>query len=66
MAEQDQLLTRGETAGELAVCVRTLERWARQGIGPPPVRMGPRAVRYRRSDITRWIAALDAITRGTR
>ncbi len=57
VAEPDeQLLLRSEVAGIYQLGVRTLERWARQGIGPAPVRIGPRAIRYRRSDIVRWLA----------
>lgn len=61
MAEHDELLPRDETARILTVGVRTLERWAKAGIGPRSIKVGPRAVRYRRSEVSEW---LDAQTRG--
>ncbi|WP_369294095.1 helix-turn-helix transcriptional regulator [Micromonospora sicca] len=39
----------------LDVSVRTLERWAQQGIGPRPVKAGPRFVRYRASEVEAWL-----------
>lgn len=52
--EQD-LLCRRDVAHLYGIGVRTLERWARQGIGPKPIKMGPRLVRYRRSDVEQWL-----------
>jgi excisionase family DNA binding protein len=57
MTEQ-RLLTRPEVAKIVGLGVRTLERWARQGIGPVPVKAGPRAVRYRREDVDAWLNGL--------
>lgn len=45
MTEHDQL-TRPDAASRLGVSVRTLERWARMGWGPRPIKRGPRLVRY--------------------
>jgi predicted DNA-binding transcriptional regulator AlpA len=46
------------TARELArrcdVSIGTVRRWARTGIGPRPVRIGARAVRYRPEDVRVW------------
>ena len=42
----DVLYTRREAAEYLRKSVPTLERWARQGIGPRVVRVGPRSVAY--------------------
>ena len=39
-------LSKAQTAALLKVSVRTLERWARAGIGPSPRKHGPRLVRY--------------------
>jgi predicted DNA-binding transcriptional regulator AlpA len=44
--EPHRLFTREETARFLKVSVSTLERWARQGIGPRCVKIGPRHVGY--------------------
>jgi excisionase family DNA binding protein len=51
-----ELLTQQQLAEELQVSVRTLERWRREGAGPPWVRVG-RSPRYRRDDIDRWLEA---------
>ncbi|MFC4092510.1 MULTISPECIES: helix-turn-helix transcriptional regulator [Micromonospora] len=51
----DQLLRRPTVALRLDVSVRTLERWAQQGIGPRPVKAGPRFVRYRASEVEAWL-----------
>jgi excisionase family DNA binding protein len=51
-----ELLTQQQLAKELQVSVRTLERWRREGTGPPWVRVG-RSPRYRRQDIDRWLEA---------
>jgi excisionase family DNA binding protein len=50
------LLTQQQLAEELQVSVRTLERWRREGTGPPWVRVG-RSPRYRRQDLDRWLEA---------
>jgi excisionase family DNA binding protein len=54
--EMPDLLTQQQLAEELQVSVRTLERWRREGTGPPWVRVG-RSPRYRRQDIDRWLEA---------
>jgi predicted DNA-binding transcriptional regulator AlpA len=44
--DRDILLTRREAAEYLRKSAPTLERWAAQGIGPKPIKVGPRSVRY--------------------
>ncbi|MFF0243970.1 helix-turn-helix transcriptional regulator [Streptosporangium sandarakinum] len=53
---EHDLLRRRDVAHICGVGVRTLERWAKQGIGPQPLKMGPRLVRYRRGDVERWLS----------
>lgn len=48
-------LTREETAQELHVAVRTLERWRVLRIGPPQVRIGAR-IYYHRTKVAAWLA----------
>jgi hypothetical protein len=48
--ERDVLLTRREAAKYLRKSVPTLERWAREGIGPKPVKV-KRTVHYRLCDL---------------
>ena len=44
--DRDVLYTRREAAEYLKKGESTLERWARLGIGPKPLKIGPRDVRY--------------------
>jgi hypothetical protein len=48
--DRDVLLTRKEAAQYLRKSVPTLERWAREGIGPRPVKVN-RVVHYRLHDL---------------
>jgi predicted DNA-binding transcriptional regulator AlpA len=59
MTEHHDLLTQGEAAKVVRVTTRTLQRWAAQGIGPQPVRHGPRLVRYLRPELERWLTEGD-------
>lgn len=54
--EQD-LILKSETARLFRVSVRTLERWARAGIGPTPIKVGPRLVRYDRAEVDHYRSA---------
>jgi excisionase family DNA binding protein len=51
---QDRLLSPAELAGYLAIPVQTIYQWRHRGEGPPGYRVG-RHVRYRWSDIQRWL-----------
>jgi hypothetical protein len=44
--DNDILYTRAEAAEYLRKSPPTLERWAGLGIGPKPLKVGPRDVRY--------------------
>lgn len=50
-----QFLTKTQTARLYCISVRTLERWARAGIGPTPLKHGPRLVRYDRDDALSYL-----------
>ena len=54
------LLPRAAVARRCGVTVRTLERWASRNIGPKPVRLGPRLIRYRCSEVEQWLQQLSA------
>ncbi len=56
---EDRLLTRKQAAEFLGFQPQTLARWKWEGREDRPreVRIGARAVRYRASDLVRWIAA---------
>lgn len=52
---QAELINVKQYAERIGVSTDTIRRWGRQGFGPRPVRLGPRAVRYRLSDVEAWI-----------
>ena len=51
------LLTEGEVSKFINVCLTTLWRWRRDGIGPKYQRIG-RMIRYRQEDVQAWIDSL--------
>ncbi|MFG6193373.1 helix-turn-helix transcriptional regulator [Nonomuraea sp. JJY05] len=51
----DDWLTTAELACLARVSLSTVRRWARQGIGPRPRRVGPRLVRYHRPEVETWL-----------
>jgi predicted DNA-binding transcriptional regulator AlpA len=56
---EDRLLTRKQAAEILGFQPQTLARWKWEGREdrPPEVVVGRRAVRYRASDLAKWIEA---------
>jgi len=52
----DQLRSPSWLAQRLGKSAKTLETWRRQGTGPAFVRVG-RDIRYRESDVERWLTA---------
>jgi predicted DNA-binding transcriptional regulator AlpA len=53
----DTYLTEAEVSTRYKVSKRTLQRWRVTGDGPRFVRLGPRRIVYRASDIEAWTAA---------
>jgi hypothetical protein len=51
----DQLLRPAEAARLLNVTPRCLQDWRLKGIGPRFIRMSPKLVQYRRSDLEKFI-----------
>lgn len=51
------LLSEIEVAASLSVAIPTLRNWRWRGEGPRFVKLGKRAVRYRRADVDAFIAA---------
>jgi predicted DNA-binding transcriptional regulator AlpA len=49
-------IDRHEAARMLGVTIRTLQRWHRQGYGPPRKRWLGRGVGYSRAEVEQWIA----------
>ncbi len=50
------LLDQAGAAEILGLSPRTLESWRVTGTGPRFVRLGRRAIRYRRAELERWIS----------
>jgi predicted DNA-binding transcriptional regulator AlpA len=50
-----ELLTTAQAAAFLGLKQNTLQHWRIYGKGPAIVRLSPRAVRYRRSDLESWV-----------
>ena len=51
-----QLLDTSEAAEFLGLAPTTMEHWRLVRKGPPFVRVGPRAIRYRRADLEEWLS----------
>lgn len=60
----DRLMTVEELSDYLRVPKTTLYGWRYKGTGPPAIRVG-RALRYRESDVERWLQSQTADTRTT-
>ena len=53
----DRLLREEEVCEMVAVSRSTLWRWVSTGSFPPPIRIGPSAVRWRLSAVQDWMAS---------
>ena len=59
----DEPLMRQEDAARmLGLTPRALEAWRHKGDGPKFIRISHRCVRYRRSDLLKWIAERERIS----
>lgn len=58
----EALLSPRELAQRLDKSTKTLETWRREGTGPAFIRVG-REVRYRETDVTRWLERNTVTTR---
>ena len=52
---EKEYLDQAEAAALIGVHVNTMVKLGRSGEGPPRARVGPRLVRYRRSDLVGWM-----------
>jgi excisionase family DNA binding protein len=48
-------MTEAAVARLLAVSLSTVKRLRASGEGPPAIKVGKRAIRYRRSDVEAWL-----------
>ncbi|MCC6192812.1 MAG: helix-turn-helix domain-containing protein [Anaerolineales bacterium] len=56
-ANPADLLAEHEAAASLSIAVQTLRNWRWKGEGPRFVKVGKRAVRYRRADLAAFVEA---------
>lgn len=56
MSAQDHLLRRADVEARTALSRSSLYRLMRSGEFPAPLQIGPRAVRWRASEIESWVA----------
>ena len=54
-ADGDQLLTTKQLAALLAVSEQLIEIWRHNGERPEWIALGPRRIRYKRSDVFAWL-----------
>jgi excisionase family DNA binding protein len=59
-------LTERELASLLRTSQRTLQGWRIKGQGPAFMKLGSTAVRYRRSDVERWMTTVNPVEQATR
>jgi excisionase family DNA binding protein len=55
MGGDEELLTARQVAAMLNVSLATFKRIRQRGEGPPSIRVGKRAIRYRRGDVEAWL-----------
>ena len=53
--DTDALIAERQAAGLLGLTPSALQAWRQRGGGPPYVRISSRCVRYKRSDLRRWV-----------
>ncbi len=53
----DRLLTRPEVEDRVRLTRSSIYRNMRKGLFPLPIRIGPKAVRWRESEIEQWLAS---------
>ncbi|GHA41248.1 excisionase [Streptomyces anthocyanicus] len=58
---RDEMLTISEVVEEIGVPVSTFYRWRQLRKGPKAIKLPNGAVRIRRSELERWIAALEDV-----
>lgn len=51
----DELLDPQAVGATISTPVGTLANWRSAGKGPPFIRISPKKIRYRRSDLERWL-----------
>jgi predicted DNA-binding transcriptional regulator AlpA len=55
--EPDEYVDDKTLAKTIGMSLETVQQWRTRDEGPPFVRVGPRCVRYRASDVREWMAS---------
>lgn len=58
----ERLLKEREVCEMVGISNSTLWRWVEAGLFPAQIRIGPRAVRWRLSEVLAWIASRPTVT----
>ena len=58
----ERLLKEREVCEMVGISSSTLWRWVGAGLFPAQIRIGPRAVRWRQSEVLAWIASRPTVT----
>lgn len=61
-----RLMRRREVERLCAISSATIYRYIAKGLFPRPVRIGRNSVRWRESDVVRWLEAIDDVLRAAR
>ena len=59
---ESEYLSQAEAAGFLGFHVNTMVNLSNRGEGPPRSKIGPRTVRYRKSDLVSWMESRKEVT----
>lgn len=51
----DRMISRAELCSLAGVALSTAEAWSRLGIGPRPIKIGPRRVGYRMTEVRAFL-----------
>lgn len=54
-----EYLCASSIAEKFGVCVKTVHRWTRASLFPPPVRLSRRCLRWRVGDIQKFLDSMD-------
>jgi predicted DNA-binding transcriptional regulator AlpA len=60
----EEILASADVAQLMKVPVGTVRYWRHIGEGPPAFKLGPKAVRYRRSQVEAWISEQESRSTG--
>lgn len=61
--DEDRMLTTVQAAKRIGVTPGALAKWRQRGKGPAFIRLGYHTVRYRRSEVSRWIETHESCSR---